>query len=539
MSTITHIVQIFLDIERPNSDIYNLDLPLDWVKKRIELFNQFTLPSLLNQTFQDFRIFLICGNKHETYTSKLKWNKRIELCYGKGEKGTITQDPGYPQPGLKIEEFGKINTDYIAITRLDSDDMFHRDAMADVRDNIIMTDERRCLIFKKYLLWNTVNHYLYPIHHKKSPPFITHIFPKAIYRNYDKFATQHFLNHRFAGGKLSETVELPADRVCVVNHEGNISRIKKNRRLTLLSKEERDELKKKESSYIYDVGGMANALRSFAVSRDDIQGDDAKEKIILPSWEQADIILLTHNKSDMSLECLDALKKNTYHPFRLIWIDNGSDLAHYDRVRKKVKEFNHVIHKFEDNRFYARAINQGIILSNAKYIVTLSNDVLVSDGWLKKLLTIMEKDPKIGILSPLTNKIGSPICQVDYAIKKWRLPINGNYLKSINELPERFGITTSSISMFCAVLRSEVMDKIGLLDERFFILGNDDDYCDRARLAGFKTGICLNCFVLHEHGVTKDVIFPIESSARFAIKRDHQALLKEKRLLRGKTGCLD
>lgn len=539
MNTITHIVQIFLDIERPNSDIYNLDLPLKWVKDRIKLFNQFTLPSLLNQTFQDFRIFLICGNKHKAYTSKLKWNKRIELCYGKGEEGTITTDPGYPKPGLKIEEFSKINTDYIAITRLDSDDVFHCNAMADVRDNVIMTDERRCLIFKKYLLWNTVNRYLYPVHHKKSPPFITHIFPKAIYKKYSKFAEQHFLSHRFAGGKLSETVELPADRVCVVNHEGNISRIKKNRRLTLLNKEERDELKEKESSYIYDVGGMSRILRNFAVSKDDIQGDDAKEIAILPTWEKADIIFLTHNNSDMSLKCLDMLKKNTHHPFRLIWIDNGSELAHYDRVRQKVEEFNHIIHKFEDNRFYARAVNQGIILSNAKYIVTLSNDVLVSDGWLKKLLTIMEKDSKIGLLSPLTNKIGSPICLANYAVRKWRLPINGNYYKEINELPERFGNTASSISMFCAVIRSAVMEKVGLLDERFFILGNDDDYCDRTRLAGFKTGVCLNCYVFHEHGATKDVIFPIEGSTRLAIKRDHQALLREKRVLREKTGCLD
>ncbi len=538
MKTITHVVQIFLDIERPNSDIYNLDLSLAWVKKRIELFNRFTLPSLLNQTFQDFRIFLICGNKHKTYTSRQKWNKRVELCYGKGRKGTITQDPGYPKPGLRIEEYGAINTDYIAITRLDSDDMFHHDAMADVRDNVIMTNERRCLIFKKYLLWDTVNRYVYPIHHKRSPPFITHIFPKAIYKNYSKFADQHFQNHRFAGGKLPETVELPADRVCVINHEENISRLKKNRRLDMVNKEERDVLKKNKPTYLYDVGGMRRVLRSFAVSSDDIKGDNAKEEMILPTWEKADIIFLTHNNSSMSLKCLRALKRHTRHPFRLIWVDNGSTRAHYEKVREKVEEFDHIIHKFADNRFYARAVNQGIVLSNAKYIVTLSNDVFVSSGWLKKLLTIMEKHVEIGLLSPLTDKIGSPICQVGIAVKKWKLPVNGNYDKRINELPERFGTTRSSISMFCAVIRRDAMDRVGLLDERFFILGNDDDYCDRIRVAGFKTALCLNCFVRHEHGATKDAIFALESRERLAIKRDHQALLQEKRELREKTKCL-
>ena len=539
MSTITHIVQIFLDIERPSRDKYNLELPLEWVKKRIEFFNKFTLPSLLNQSFQDFRIFLICGNKHKAYTSNLNWNKRIELCYGKGKDGTITTGPGYPKPGLKIEEFLNIDTDYIAITRLDSDDLLHRDAMVDVRDNVIMTDELRCLVFRKYLLWDTANRYHKPIPHKRSPPFITHIFPKNIYKNYDEFARQHFINHRFAGGEAPGIIELPIDKICAVNHEENISRIKKNRRFVLLNKEERGELKKKETSYIYDVGGMARILRNFAVSKSDIQGDGAKEKTILPTWKQADVVFLTHNNSDMSLECLDALKENTHHPFRLIWIDNGSELAHYDRVRQKVEEFNHIIHKFDDNRFYARAVNQGIIMSNAKYVVTLSNDVLVTHGWLGKLLSIMENNPKIGLLSPLTDKIGSYICRANFAVRKWKLPVNGSYCTQINKLPERHGNTLNSISMFCSVIRNELIEKIGLLDERFFILGNDDDYCDRVRLAGFETALCLNCFVYHKHSVTKDLIFRPGSIERMAIKRDHQALLKEKRQERAMTRRLD
>ncbi|TES92907.1 MAG: glycosyltransferase, partial [Candidatus Cloacimonadota bacterium] len=257
-----------------------------------------------------------------------------------------------------------------------------------------------------------------------------------------------------------------------------------------------------------------------------------------PIWEKVDIIFLTHNMSDMSLECLNALKKNTHHPFRLIWIDNGSEMVHYRKIREKVEDFNYIGHRFDVNRFYARAINQGIVMSNARYIVTLSNDVFVTDGWLRKLLSIMESNPKVGIVSPLTDRIGSPVCKADFAAQKWRLPVRGNYCEQINRLPERYGRTSSSISMFCSMIRSEVMDKIGLLDERFFILGNDDDYCDRVRLAGFETAVCLNCFVYHKHSVTKDLIFKPKSIERMAIKRDHQALLREKRQLRAMTGDL-
>lgn len=538
MSTITHIVQIFLDIERPNSDVYNLDLPLEWVKQRIELFNLYTLPSLLNQSFQDFRIFLLCGNKHKAYTSNLKWNKRVELCYGKGEKGTITQDPGYPKPELKIEEFGKIDTDYIAITRLDSDDMFHSDAMADVRDNITMTNTRTCLMFRRYIVWDRVNKLMYPIHHKPSPPFYTHVFPKAIYKKYAAFASQHFVNHRYAVPRNGTTKELPADRVCVVHHEANISRIKKNQQLKIYAPTEREAMRRK-GEYIFAKRDMEDILRGFSVDCDMIEGEGGVQKGFFQHREKVDIIFTTHNQAAMSVQCLDALKANTKVPIRLIWIDNGSATEEHKAIRERVERFEHIAHRFGENRFYARAINQGLTMAHSQYIVTLSNDVFVTAEWLSKLMALVMKDPKIGLISPLTDNIGSEAPRASLAAKRFALPMDGKPLTYINSLPLRYGDCAEDVSMFCALINIDAVHKIGLLDERFFILGNDDDYCDRIRLAGYKTGLCLNCFVHHKHEATKNVVFRPESPERMAIKRDHQALLKEKREARVKMGILE
>lgn len=545
MKTITHIVQIFLDIERPNRDIYNLDLPLDWVKNRVELFNRLTLPTLLNQTFQDFRIFLICGNKHKAYTSSLKWNKRVELCYGKGTDGTITTDPGYPEPKLKIEEFGEIDADYIAITRLDSDDLFHREAMADVRDAVnvyeLMTAERECMMFRKYIVWDVVNRYIFPVHHKPSPPFYIHIFPKAIYKDYERFASQHFLSHRYAVPRNERTKELPANRICVVHHRDNISRIKKNKTLRILSKEERDKLMQKQLDYIFSKQRMCEVLRDFSVASKDIEGDagDAKHTAMRPIGEAVDIIFLTCNQSEMSIECLDALKKNTHHPFRLIWIDNGSAVEEHQAICQRVEQFDHIAHRFGENRFYAHAINQGLAMARSRYVLTLSNDVFVTDGWLSKLMALMTKEPGIGLISPLTDNIGSEAPRASAAVKRFALPVDGKPLSHINTLAPQYGDCTEDISMFCALINIDAVNKIGLLDERFFILGNDDDYCDRIRLAGYKTGVCLNCFVYHRHEVTKNMVFRLGSPERMAIKKDHQALLREKRVLRAKAGVLE
>ncbi len=282
---------------------------------------------------------------------------------------------------------------------------------------------------------------------------------------------------------------------------------------------------------------MRAILRDFSIRAELVEGEEGVQEEPL-SCEQIDIIFITHNHSKMSLKCLDYLERYTKTPFRLIWIDNGSEIEEHQLIRTKVETFDHVHHRFDANRFYARAVNQGLVMARSRYVVLLSNDVYVSDYWLKKLLALSEKDRKIGLISPLTDNIGSEAPRATLAIKKFRLPMNGQPPSHINSLELKFGRDDGNISMFCSLLNMEVVKKVGLLDERFFILGNDDDYCDRVRLGGFKTGVALNCFVRHEHGATKHDIFPLEGKEHWAIKRDHQALLREKRRNREMTGRL-
>ena len=88
-----------------------------------------------------------------------------------------------------------------------------------------------------------------------------------------------------------------------------------------------------------------------------------------------------------------------------------------------------------------------------------------------------------------------------------------------------------------ALVRKKMVDQIGYLDEDFFILGNDDDYNDRIRLSGWKTGVALDCFVWHLHGATKNKIYPVGSVQRIALKEKHRGLLKEKMAERRKKNA--
>lgn len=258
--------------------------------------------------------------------------------------------------------------------------------------------------------------------------------------------------------------------------------------------------------------------------------------------KRIDITLLAHNHSDLTLRCLNRLRENTYHPYRLIFVDNDSRPIEYNQVFVEInRNFpNHIIKRLSENKFYAAGVNEGLKLSMkagySKYIVTLSNDVFVTENWLTKMISIMENNQAIGVLSPLTDNISRCCANAAKMTKSLGLLKPGEALRMVNYGKERFYFTPGNVPLFCGMIRRRVIEKIGYLDERFFILGNDDDYADRTRLAGFKTCIALNVFVNHIHGATKHEVFPQPGRAR--IKARHKELLRRKKESRRRTGSL-
>lgn len=225
----------------------------------------------------------------------------------------------------------------------------------------------------------------------------------------------------------------------------------------------------------------------------------------------------------MTISCIANVKKFTRIPYKLIWVDNGSPFDFYKSINFIIQKnfLFPMIFRFDKNEFYAKGTNQGMKMATAKYVVNLSNDVFVSEGWAGKLLFHMEKDPKIGLISPLTDNIGCHSAKAEHHFQ-------GCNPDAINKSSPRFYQAKGNVSMFCSMVRKKMVDQIGDLHEEFFILGNDDDYNDRIRLSGWKTGVALNCFVWHFHGATKNKIYPVGSAQRTALKAKHNRLLKQR-----------
>lgn len=223
MNNATFVVEVFFSFDRPPGEV---QLNPGWIKERFKIFQKYTLASLLNQSFQDFRIFVLCGKKHEAITKSLPWHKRVEAYHVQAEKES--SNPKRMRPASKVMGYDSIDTDYVSITRINSDDLFHRDLMAEIRDSISLNNKASGLFMRRYVVWDVLKHYItYREILSRCSPHYTHVFPRSIYKDWDSFIEQHYINHRFAVANFSDKKEIPGWKACEVRHAFNISDIRR------------------------------------------------------------------------------------------------------------------------------------------------------------------------------------------------------------------------------------------------------------------------------------------------------------------------
>lgn len=206
------------------------------------------------------------------------------------------------------------------------------------------------------------------------------------------------------------------------------------------------------------------------------------------------LIILTRNNLNYTKLCLESIRKYTPEPHEIIVVDNGSTdgTVEYLRAQPDVKliEMNY-------NLGFALGNNRGIREAQGQYIVFLNNDVVVTEGWLARLVACARMNPRVGIVGPRSNYVAGVqvVPQVPY----------GQDLEAMQDFARRWSLEHAGkwevvprVIGFCMLVTREVIDAIGGFDPQFGI-GNfeDDDFCLRAQLAGFSVAIAHDVFVHH------------------------------------------
>ena len=219
-------------------------------------------------------------------------------------------------------------------------------------------------------------------------------------------------------------------------------------------------------------------------------------KVSKKEFVEISIIIPFYNQSENTLLTVHSILNHTRALVEIILIDNGSREEENRIVTESLKNFEIVtIIKNATNLGFPKAINQGILLSKGKYIIIANNDIIVTDGAIERMLQVAEIE-NVGIVGSLTNK-GSGL-QIDPAAKYSSLEEMNLYAATLKKKNNYKYLEYPRLAFIFVLIKQKVIETIGGLDERFSP-GNyeDDDFCLRSFLSGFKAVIAFDVFIHH------------------------------------------
>ena len=225
------------------------------------------------------------------------------------------------------------------------------------------------------------------------------------------------------------------------------------------------------------------------------------------------ICILTRGSREKVLACLASLFEQTQiSNLEVVVVDNDSRDGTLEEIRSQFP----TVHLIANNKNlgYAKGVNQGLKILDARYFVLLNPDVIVLNGALDRLIKFMDENPTVGICAPkVLNQDGT----VQYQSRRgeprpWNVfsyflglskvfPNNSRFsgylLTHIDN--DRVNEVTA-VSGSCMMIRKEVIAGIGYMDERYFAYQEDTDYCVHAWQAGWKVCYVPMAEVIHYGG---------------------------------------
>jgi len=204
------------------------------------------------------------------------------------------------------------------------------------------------------------------------------------------------------------------------------------------------------------------------------------------------IIIPAYNQIEYCRQCIHSLLANTPQPYKLILVDNGSDDGvgpFFDSIPGAT-----VVHTGQ-NLGFAGGVNAGLAHCEG-HALLLNSDTILPQGWLEPLLAALDADPAIAMAGPRSNCVSGEQ-QIDGLALTTMDEINA-YTRTLRAEYSGKMRYVSRLVGFCLLIRDAVCADLGGMDEAFGI-GNfeDDDYCLRARRAGYRLVIVEDSFVFH------------------------------------------
>ena len=201
-----------------------------------------------------------------------------------------------------------------------------------------------------------------------------------------------------------------------------------------------------------------------------------------------DVIVATTGQAELIQKCFNSITHNS-NDWRIIWIDNGH-AATTIQITRLLGNVTYV--QPPENIGYTKAMNTGLALSTAPFVILLNDDTEVPPDWLAKLEEPFKHIPKLAAVGPRDSKPKRT---------QGRIPADQGF----HIVTPRKGAWGWDVQMsfFCVMLCREAIETIGYLSEEMNPgPGADDDWCMRAHLAGWKLAFQTDLTIEHKGGAS-------------------------------------
>lgn len=210
------------------------------------------------------------------------------------------------------------------------------------------------------------------------------------------------------------------------------------------------------------------------------------------------IIIVSWNVKHLLRDCLISIHENINIDYEIIVVDNASS----DNTQEMFCEFSHVNFIGLDNNLgFAKAVNIGISQSRGDYILLLNPDTKIFKNSIETMKKFLEMNEKAGAIGPMIIEIDGQVQgsarkfpsykTVFFGRKSLLQKIAKKCKYSKTEIPclhhyEKTPLEVDWISGACLMIKTDAINDVGILDERFFMYWEDADWCFRAQKQGWK-----------------------------------------------------
>ncbi len=200
--------------------------------------------------------------------------------------------------------------------------------------------------------------------------------------------------------------------------------------------------------------------------------------------QKVTVVIPNFNGISFIGKCLDSLRVQDFTDFSVTVVDNGSSDGSRELVQKSYPEV-HLI-ALPENRGFCGAVNEGIIHSDAQYVLLLNNDTEAEPGFVRAMYEEIE----------VRKRAFSCSAKILQYHDRTKMDDAGNYYNALGwayargkDRPEEKYNKSCRIFSSCGaavIYRRSILDQIGIFDEEHFAYLEDLDLGYRARIAGYE-----------------------------------------------------